>query len=312
MPSTAALYEPLIERNIAAIPDAIRAFRDEHGSDETFLAVARFAVLAYAPSQHAKHALLSCLAAHDLRERDYFDDLVVECAIYAAASRQPWSEPPILDPPPVDDVPATFDDRISAERWLAARMHDPNLARDYFRVATRDFEDLGHKLIVSAAAWRLASILGEQGRYATLRVGVWEDVAYSGPQYEERGTALDERVLLERLIDQMVNERGSIESAHAVFLFDAALETGTSKRVCDYLTDAATSQRRPGFSPAAGLKPGLRPIYRLARDYAECLKAHAVARRLRARFPDAAVDRIVAAAHDNLEHAPSFEEWSFA
>src|SRR6266849_3123629 len=224
MPSVSALYEPLIERNIAAIPDAMRAFRDEHGSDETFLAVGRFAVLAYAPSQHAKHALLSCLAAHVLRDSDDFDDLVVECAIYAAASRQPWSEPPILDPPAIDDVPVTFDDRISAERWLAARLGDPNLARDYFAAATYDFEDLGHKLIVSAAAWRLAPILGEQGRYATLRVGVWEDVAYGGPRYEERGNALDERVLLERLIDRMVDEGGSIESAHAIFLFDAALE----------------------------------------------------------------------------------------
>jgi hypothetical protein len=47
------------------------------------------------------------------------------------------------------------------------------------------------------------------------------------------------------------------------------------------------------------------PIYRLARDYGAYLKSFSVARRL-------GDDRIIAAAKYNLDHAPSFEEFSFA
>ena len=305
--SVSELYEPFIERNLNAIPAAVRAYRDEHGADETFLAVARFAVLAYAPSQHAKHALLCCLAVHDLREIavDVFDDLVTECAIYAASSRQPWSEPPMLTPPPVEDVPVVFDDRVSAERWLAARLDSPSLERDYFEAATDDFEDFGHKLIISVAAWRLSTILGEHGRYATLRLGLWEDSAYGGPRYEEKGVVVAD--LRERLIARMVAEEGSLESAHAVFLFDAAMQAPefVRKRVFDYLSNVATSRSAgPSFD---GLKPVATsvPVYRFARDLGECVIAHAVARRLNA-------PEIIAAAQYNLEHAPSLEEWSLA
>jgi hypothetical protein len=200
-------------------------------------------------------------------------------------------------------MPESFDDRVSAERWLAARLDRTDLFHDYFAAAAHDFEDLGHKLIVSAAAWRLAPILGGQGRYATLRVGVWEDTAYGGARYEERGRSIDEHALLQRLIDNMLAEKGSLESAHAVFLFDAArvAPANERRRALDYLDSilqppeaAPALQRRP-FTP-----------YRLARDYGECLKAHALAKRM----PHG--DRIIAAAQYNLEHAPSFEEWSFA
>ena len=97
-------YDPFIERDVPAMRSAIADFRREHSSLDLFLAVARFAVLAYAPSQHAKHALLAALSAYDVREQlgDRWDELLVECAIYAAQSRQPWSEPPILDPPALD------------------------------------------------------------------------------------------------------------------------------------------------------------------------------------------------------------------
>src|SRR4029077_8920721 len=97
------LYEPFIERDLVAIPAAVADFRAGHSVEETWTAITRFAVLAYAPSQHAKHALLSCLSVWDLREELglQFENAIVECAIYAAASRQPWSEPPMLDPPAI-------------------------------------------------------------------------------------------------------------------------------------------------------------------------------------------------------------------
>ena len=126
-------YEPFIERDLAAIPAAVAEFRAAHSAEETWTAVTRFAVLAFAPSQHSMHALLACLSVWDLREDlgGRFDDAIVQCAIYAAASRQPWSEPPMLDPPKIEadqrgDVDELREaiaasDRLRAERWLAKR-----------------------------------------------------------------------------------------------------------------------------------------------------------------------------------------------
>src|ERR1700688_323781 len=173
-------YEALIERDV---PRARAAAAGLHG-EELFLSVARFAVLAYAPSQHAKHALLACLAAKEVGAPD---DLLVECAIYAAASRQPWSEPPILEAP-AEDLAATegFEDRTAAERWLARHWRSDDFAHRYFLEASHDFEDLGHSLIVATAAWKLAALLGEQGKYAVLRTGVWEIAAHRGEPIPEQ------------------------------------------------------------------------------------------------------------------------------
>lgn len=306
------LYEPLIERDLAAIPAAVRTFRDQHSSEELFLAVARFALLAYAPSQHAKHALLACLAVHDLREElgERFDEAVTELAVYAAGSRQPWSEPPILEPPAVDAAqPATLADLLAAieagdrhagERWLAARLDDPALARDYFAAATDDLSDFGHKAIVAAAAWRLVPILGERGKYATLRVGVWEMTAYrSAARSGEASSPAMVRELLPRSVEEAIAAGGEFEAMHAVFLQEALLTMGELQ-----------SEPAIAIAPAPSSTPV--PIYPFARDFAQCLIAHAVAKRLRARFPHLPLDAFVAAAHDNLERSPSFEEWSFA
>ena len=312
-------YEPFIERDLDAISRAVREFRDARGSEETWKAVARFAVLAYAPAQHAKHALLCCLSAWELRDElgERFDDAVTECAMYTATSRQPWSEPPMLDPPPIDDgqrgdrdelrEAVRTADRLRAERWLAGRYDDENFVQDYFAVAADDFEDLGHKLIVANAAWKLANLLGEKGRYAALRVGVWEMVAYCGELYRERGAAAP----VEQLVDNMVATRGDLERAHALFLFDAALETGQEKRVSDSLwrTDNPVCPPADTRTDKMVCPP---PVYRYARDCGEYLKAHAVARRLGARFPSLPADRIIAAAWDNLQHGPSLEAFSFA
>ncbi len=297
-------YEALIERDSAQARIAAAAV---HGH-ERFLSVARFAVLAYAPSQHAKHALLACLAAYELREilgPPRYDDVLLECALYAAASRQPWSEPPILDPPaPDDDAPEGFHDRLAAERWLARRWRNDDFAGDYFREAGHDFEDLGHSLIVAAAAWKLASLLGKQGRYAVLRTGVWEMAAHRGERYEEQGGALDRDTLAQRLADACVAAGGEIVSAHSVFLLDAAIECGDAdvlRRVCDHLTSTTEIEAAP--QPEAPI-PAI-PVYDLARDCAATLKAHVVGRRLHA-------PRFIKAVDDNRLHGPSFAEWTFA
>jgi hypothetical protein len=296
--AVSALYEPLIARDLDAVGRAVRAFRTEATSEELFLAVARFAVLSYAPSQHAKHAVLAALAAWELREEagENWDSLLAECAYYAAASRQPWSEPPIMTMPEVDDtMPADIDelraacdaqDRLRAERWLARRIDAPSLANELLTVAAEDLSDLGHKLIISNAALKLVPILGDQGKYVTLRMAVTELTAYRGEPAPPPAADLD------RLIECCIAEEGSLESAHGVFRFDAAIERGQHSE-----------------APRAKASP---PVYRLGRDLGATLKAHSVAKRLRARFPTADLDGFVAAVQYNLEHGPSLEDWSFA
>jgi hypothetical protein len=317
-------YDAFIERDLTAIPAVIAAFRADHSAEEAWTAVTRFAVLAFAPSQHSKHALLACLSTWDLRADlgERFDEAIVECAVYAAASRQPWSEPPMLDPPKLNSdqrgdleelrAAIAASDRLRAERWLASRYTDPELAHDYFTAASDDFEDLGHKLIVAAAAWRLADLLGEKGRYAMLRVGVWEIAAYGGRESGVGGRSRtpDLESLCTSLVTNIVANGGDIVSAHELFLFDAALQTADDaviRRVCDHLGDrnpAPTLDRR---LPAPEI-----PIYRFARDYGACLKAHAVANRLHSRFPNADFGDMLVAVHHNLATAPSFEGMSFA
>lgn len=296
------LYEALLERDEAATRRAVEDFGDD---DELFLAVARFAVLAYAPSQHAKHAFLACLAAYDLREElgASYREMLTECAIYAAGSRLPWSEPPILDPPQVDEEPdldaALRDgDRLAAEHWLAFHLDDPQLEQRYFEAASRDFEDLGMKLIVSRAAWRLVPILGEKGRFALLRTGIYEWTAYRGETFVERGVPVDR----EELIARLVANDGSLIATHNVFLLDAALGTPVESRVLEFLWSTDT----PVCAAEAQTAVSVLHPYRLARDYAQTLIAHAVAQRI----PQAKA--MLAAVHRNLDQSTGFEEWSFA
>jgi hypothetical protein len=328
--SISALYELLTERDAAAIPRAIEGYVQEHGTAELWRAVSRFAVLAYAPSQHAKHALLCCLAAHDLRTPagQHFVGLLTECALYAAMSRQPWREAPIGDPPPLTigqrrdlgEVREAIDagDRLRAERWLSARMSDPGLARDFFTVACDDFSDLGHKLIIAVAAWKLAGLGDGHGRFATLRLAPWEWTAYRGPRFREQGKALDAGDLAARVADRIVAANGSIVSVHALFLYDAALEASAisgdasiESRVRAHLS-AELGAFETGDEHSLGATHGGVPVYSLARDYGALLQMHAVVARLRYRFPTIAFDSLIAAAERNLASASSFEEWTFA
>jgi hypothetical protein len=308
-------YEPFIERDLAAVPAAVAEFRAAHSAEETWTAVTRFAVLAFAPSQHSMHALLACLSVWDLRD-DFggrFDDAIVQCAIYAAASRQPWSEPPMLEPPKIEaDQRGDIDelreavaasDRLRAERWLAKRYIDADCASDYFAVASDDFEDLGHKLIVASAAMRLAALLGEKGRYAMLRVAVWEMVSVGSGELGVGSGSFD----LDSLCNALVANVSDIVSAHALFLFDAALQTkddAVIARVASHLSgiNSPTPDARPQALEV--------PVYSFARDYGACLKAHAIAKRLRTRFPNADFHGMLAVMHRNREK--SSEEMTFA
>jgi hypothetical protein len=322
------LYEPMIGRDLEAIPSAVLRFRKTHKAGELFDAVTRFAVLSFSPSQHGKHAVLACLAAHHIREEmaEHFDQIMAECAIYAAQSRLPWSEPPITDPPPTENEDPWTDDEIRAaiaekdrmrgEKWLARRMREPNLESSFFRVAAEDLSDQGHKLIVAAGAWELAELLGDRGAFATLRIAPIEWTAYSGdeaPPPPERQVDLE--TALRILIDLLVEEGGSTIAYHRIALFDAALrasrisELPLEEAVRDWLL-GGVDLREPSDRTLTAVPRA--PVYRLARDYGGYLQAHAIFRRLRHRFPRVDCRRILSATKFNLDHGPSFEDWSFA
>jgi hypothetical protein len=177
------LYEPLIERDLDAIPSAVRAFLEEQPAHELFVAVARFAVLAYAPSLHSKRAVMACRAAWDLREAmgDRWTDLLVECARYAAESRRPWSEPPILDEIETPD-----------ENELRARVR-------------------GDARLMLDTALALLPVLGEKGKGALLRMAVQELEA-------EPDAPPDPAESVEVLVQRAIDAKGSVESVRDVFL----------------------------------------------------------------------------------------------
>jgi len=158
---TNELYEPLLERDLEAIPAAARAFADAHSIDELYLAVARFAVLAYAPSMHGKRAVMAVRAAHAFRDFD----LIVECARYAARSRPPWSEPPIFE-----DAPDVSREELEREAGDDA-------------------------LLMIDTAFALIPILGEKGKAALLRMPLLE---LALPQ--TRSPSLPLEVLVDRAI----------------------------------------------------------------------------------------------------------------
>lgn len=300
------LYEPMLARDIEAIPRAVAAFRKTHSSEELFRAISRFALLAASPSQHGKHALLACVAAREIEPilGGRYDELLTECAVYAAQSRLPWSEPPITELPEVEqDHPVSLEeiraairdqDRLRGERWLAARLARGSIARDFFTVAAEDRSDFGHKLIVAVGVWKLALMHDQPESYAFLRVAVGEWTAYGGESADrapERRTA--------DLIETLVAQQGSLDAFHDLVRSDAAREAAHFQTNPHLLVPCA-----PLWASSAEL-----PIYRLARDYAEYLKAFPIAGRRERKEQGT---RIIAAAKYNRDHAASFEDWSFA
>jgi hypothetical protein len=172
---TTELYEPLLERDLDAIPAAARAFADAHSIDELYVAVARFAVLSYAPSMHGKRAVMAVRAAHGFRDLD----LIVECARYAARSRPPWSEPPIIE-------------------------DAPDVSREELERHAGD-----DALLMIETAFALIPILGEKGRGALLRMPLLE---LALPQ--TRAPSLP----LETLVDRAIASQGAIEDVTRVLV----------------------------------------------------------------------------------------------
>ena len=184
-------------------------------------------------------------------------------------------------------------DRLGAERWLAANLDDAETA--LFDLSAENFDDLGMKVIMTDTAIKLAKILGEQGRYAALRVAVWEMTAATNKGLRAEARSYTE-ALRARLVDNALAEKGAIESVQSVFLYDAAEGTNVVDRVRGYL--AALPVRE---APDVAVKKIDPPVYRLARDYGQHLRAFA-----------SGDERLQLATSWNLEQASSFVDWSFA
>lgn len=322
------LYEPMLSRDIEPIRVCARRFGQEHGSEGLFRAVSRFALLGASPSQHGKHALISSVAAREIEDEleGRYDELLIECAIYAAQSRLPWSEPPITDPPSVEeDHPDSLQeiraaiaahDRLRGEAWLAARLRRPDLARDFFTIAAEDLADFGHKLIVAVSVWKLAQLHQQPKAFAFLRVAVVEWTSYSEnlrpSGQEEPG---DRGSTVRALVQNVIEQKGALEAFHRLALYDAAMEAARlsgeesiERRVASFLWSGRAARRVRAARGGSAMAPEP-PIYPLARDYAEYLKSFAISKRM---APWADPNTIRAAAKYNRDHAPSFEEWSFA
>ncbi|MFL6246184.1 MAG: hypothetical protein ACJ74H_09185, partial [Thermoanaerobaculia bacterium] len=142
--------------------------------------------------------------------------------------------------------------------------------------AQEEFRSLakGDALLMLDTAIALEQHLGEKGRYALLRMVIAELLLPTDHPSDP----------IEVLIDRAITEKGSIESVRNVLVWNAGV---------------------PPAEQAASPPP--LPPYPLARDYAQTLLAHSIARKLPLR-----ADEFLAAVQYNLEHGESFAEWSFA
>ena len=332
MPSAISeLYEPLIARDLAAVPAAVSHFRETGSSDDLFRAIARFTVLAFAPTEHGRSAMASILAIRELRDSlgNRFDDWLTEAAIYTSQSRLPWSEPPISDPPPVTDRRDTTADGIRdaiasrdrhrAERWLAGRINDADFAKDFFLVASENPGTDGSGIVLAVTAWKLAAEFGERERYPILRTAVWQWSSEGRSTKPTEGRTTRDPALVDRLRGRIVAARGEPESFRRLALLDAVQEVteltgdGEVEERISFALEHSEDVKPESSGSEAGPQPPLpfRP-YRLGRDYGERVIGAALAKRLSLRFPAIEVDLLAAALAWNLENGTSFEDWSFA
>lgn len=304
-PAVRELYAAMLQRDF----DEVRALsagwlsRGEH--DELFDAVSRFTALAYNPSQHGKHALLAAVAAGELRTMagERWGALLIECAVYAASGRLPWSEAPMFEPPPAEPGDASMDairkavagsDLPAAERWLAANLDVPSLAVDYFRAASDAPGDSGGPLITAVACWKLSEAQDRHPSWPALRPALVEWCgAPRGAEPSAGDPASPSKVA--EIVAKLESERGSLEVLHEILLLDAKLE---SKRI-------ASGERGVPFEIEVN-----DAVYPLARDFAAFLLSHPAAGRLGARFPEIDPKTILESCRYNLEQS-SWEHWSF-
>ncbi|MGH9459228.1 MAG: hypothetical protein ACRD2J_16455 [Thermoanaerobaculia bacterium] len=322
--SSRSLHEPMLTRDEAEIRSVVASIAREEGAEALFRAVSRFALLAYNPSQHAKHALLAVTAAWEVREDlgGDFAAVLAECAVYAANARLPWSEAPLLDPPRHEGQSVSLDeareairarDALRLQSWLAARIRSGELREAFFELAADDLRDFGHPFVIATAAWKLSLLQDAHPSYPVLRVAAVEWCAAREDEPPQENEPLPDETLARVLAARVVARQGAVDAFHDLVLFDAACEAAAlgAPAPVVHRVKAAIPRESAGGSPPDTRREMSAPVYPLARDYAELLLAHAIASRLRDRGWVADPGPLVAAAEYNLRSS-SFDEWSFA
>lgn len=314
-------FEALIERE----EDEIRALVPRLGVQDALAAVTRFGLLSFTPSAHGRGALLALRALNDLHERGEATlELICEGALYVSATRPPWSEPPIGDPPSIstdqsaeaDEIIAACEarDRLSGERWLAAAMRTPDFARRYFEAALAIPDETLQPLVVAVAAWGFASAIPSQHRYVVLRAAMLEWTRQrehvGGGSVTTTVDAAIEGAIRRYVLDpgplsfELVAAASAAAELQALGFADIA-ERAASRLKATADEDSETQEMRPSGD---GPTPELR-AYPLARDYADLLQAHAFVRR-HAVSPTLSVPLLRAA--DEAMSKESFADWTHA
>ncbi|MFN2237948.1 MAG: hypothetical protein ABR524_01020 [Thermoanaerobaculia bacterium] len=306
-PAVRDLYAAMLQRDLDEVRELSAAWLAKGEDRDLFDAVSRFTALAFNPSQHGKHAFLAAVAAGELREvlGERWGGLLIECAVYAASGRLPWSEAPMFEPPPAEPGrdatreairnAVAVSDLAAAERWLAAKLGESSLAADYFRTAREAPGEAGGPLITAVACWKLSGAQNHHPSWPVLRAAL---VEWCGSPRGASTPPIDDRDPAERAMAvaaKLEAERGSIEVLHELLFLDADLE----------------SSRLLSGEPAVALQVEMKDsVYPLARDFAAYLLAHPAAGRLAARFPEIDPEAILDSCRYNLEHS-SWEDWSF-
>lgn len=270
--ATGDLYEPLLERDLDAIPHAFDRFLTTHDEEELWTAVTRFAVLAFVPSLHSSRALMAMHAAWVVRDATaHWRKLLVACAAYAASVRPAWSEPPILErsdsaqPPDALRAAVASGDQSAAIAWLSGNVDDAEaLLREIAR---------GEALLMLETARSLEPLVGVPGRHALLRTVVLSLFADGN----ESTLSIDD------LVRRAVESRGSVDAVRDILVWCA--RDGGDRQ------ESATP-----FEP-----------YELARDFAQTLLVHANLGRLPDHLDKNA---LLAAVHENLQHGDDYSNWS--
>lgn len=283
------LYSALLQRETELLPAIIDRISDDASPESVWLHLSRFALLAAAPTEHSRHALLATLEA-----KSYADDpslfrlALLSVAKYLSVSRLPWSEAPILEPlQPVGDV--TMDSLVSAakenrrvdlERGLDVAMSDVTVL---FAAARLVDDELEHQSIVAGYVHRLIDERPDLRREAIRAIAVDWLGAGNTPTAPEPPPVIE-------AAEKYIGSNGDVEWMHALLAADARMP----------------SRRIP-------IDADVRTIdYDLARDYAAAFLAVPVAHRLSHLIGDPLRSRIIDAALLNLSSGPSYAEWLFA
>lgn len=315
------LLEPLLERDEDAIRAAIGTLVQAGELSAVADAVLQFALLAHAPSLHARSALLAVVASRGIALPDAAREaLLCELAIYSAATRRPWSEPPIFEEPRAigDSSDAVVLDAIDAgdretvEAWLAALRNAPQFRARLAAGAVAALSRNAESVVVTAACESLLGDVDVHAEPAILRVIASEwtaaDAAASSNR-EERGR------LASLLAERSVASGGDVFVSRSLLQLDAAMQL-RAWGAADAATRAVASIEVPAVDDAASQNAASHssgpPVYRLARDFASWLLLTRAAPRLVAEFPSTDFDRVLAAAEENAKHGAAYEEWSLA